>query len=68
MQTSPLLPGERDDRDADLLRYRFRVDVTESVPLPGRHELAARIIAPRDFGDRQPLLLFCVPSINSLAL
>ena len=61
MQTSPLLHAEPDDRDTDLLRYRFRVDVTESVPLPGRHELTARIIAPRDFGNHQPVLLFCVP-------
>lgn len=61
MTTSSIFSKERDDRDSQILRYRFRVDVTDSVPLPGRHELAARVIAPRDLRNREPVLLFCVP-------
>ena len=49
------------DNNADLLRYRFRIDVTQAVPLSGKHELEARIIAPRNFGGKKPLLLFCIP-------
>ena len=61
MSISTRIAYKHGDNNADLLRYRFRIDVTQAVPLSGKHELEARIIAPRNFGDNKPLLLFCIP-------
>lgn len=61
MPISSRTPYPHDDSSADLLRFRFRIDVTRAVDLPGSHEIEARIIAPRHIQRPNPTLLFCVP-------
>jgi pimeloyl-ACP methyl ester carboxylesterase len=44
-------------------RFEWRLDVSEAVPLDGRFELAATLIAPAASDDAPPVdtLLFCLP-------
>jgi len=46
-------------------RATWRLDVSQAVPLPGRFEIAADVIAPAafpsEFSERSPPILFCLP-------
>ncbi len=50
------------ERASAPLRATWRIDVSDAVAFPGRHELAVDVVVPRDLPDgADPVALVCLP-------